>query len=1356
MFYFIGTDNETVPGTSKVYTVDLTTGITQSAAPLGTYSASEVSGLWYDEMTSTLWGLFIDGGDRALAAIDPITGIVAPPINPAIAEGPVTTAPGVFTGDSSGQRVFFIGTSDNLGEPHVFEVSTADGTVTPYVIEDFDESLIMGMEWDDTRSTLWMIIHQGTGRRLAFFDFDEPVLIPAPEDILFGDSIGTNQGITALDDATGQFFFIGNPPDDSWSMFTVDVTEDGAGMGSATYQEISGSIQFGGWAGIEIIPGPELSFTKTDGDASVVPGDTVTYTLSASNAAGAGPGKGVQIVETVPSDSAFSAGDSTAGWACVPGPSAGSACTLSLSDLAPGSNDDSTFAVIVDSPVSAGVSQLSNTATLSASNTTSTFEASDQTPITSAAVLSLTKDDGGVSSIPGGVIAYTLTAANTGNQDAATVVLTDTVPANTTFDPGSSTSGWSCAPNSSAGSACSLALGTIDGGTQNIAVFAVQVIASVPAGITQISNSATLSASNATSAMASDTTPVTAEPILALVKSEGGGGTTPGSIVNYQLSYSNTGDQDTANATISETVPAQTTFNPAGSTAGWSCLPDNSAGSACSMSLGTIGGGASAAVVFSVVVDDPVLAGTTEISNQAIFDADNAAATPPATDTTPVTAAPDLTLSKSDGDIETSPGLSLSYVLVYGNDGNENAADVEITEIVPDHSTFFAMSSTPGWVCLPDISAGSTCVFDIGDLVGGVNEITIFAVTVDDSVPAGLTEIVNAASMDGSNAPSPAVAGDTTPVVAEPDLTLTKDDGGVSAEPGDVVVYTLTFGNIGDRGVADLQLTETVPAGSTFEPPSSTIGWVCIPDGSAGSTCTLDIGVLAGAGTTGIADFAVRVDEPYLLGSAEISNSAGANASDAPAPATAMDTTPINAQFDIAVTKEDQGIPARPGGTIVFTIGWENLGNQTSSGVEISETVPAGTALDAGSSAPEWVCLPDGSEGSICTYAVGVLAPGGSGSNSFAVTVDDPVAGGMTAIDNTVSIDDDGTLGADTDPSNNSASTNTLIDQSPPEVISVDSTPSVGGINNCSQLDRQVETIKVELQDVFSGVADPDWLASYMVIAAGPDQDLSTTQCGPVFGDDIEIPIDQITVTGIPTNPTATLELSSPLGNGIKLLLVCDTIVDVAGNALDGDGDGSAGGDFALRFRVDVGNEFVNAHLDDCSDAPITLSPWQDSSSPPNSVAATLANDVDESTLSGAIDIQSIDGTPIRIGQCLPTVANQRRWVEAWARIDASVATDIEISLECVFSDQPSCSSFQLPVTVASLVLNPSATPEWMILAGGTTGPAADGWALCRVVTSAPFSEPFGLSVDAMHLGDALFKDGFESGDTSAWGITIP
>jgi len=63
---------------------------------------------------------------------------------------------------------------------------------------------------------------------------------------------------------------------------------------------------------------------------------------------------------------------------------------------------------------------------------------------------------------------------------------------------------------------------------------------------------------------------------------------------------------------------------------------------------------------------------------------------------------------------------------------------------VPDHTTFDAAASDAGWSCPDGSPAGSPCTFLIGGLAAGASSSVAFAVTVDQTLPAGVTEIANA------------------------------------------------------------------------------------------------------------------------------------------------------------------------------------------------------------------------------------------------------------------------------------------------------------------------------------------------------------------------------------------------------------------------------------------------------------------------------------------------------------------------------------------------------------------------------------------------------------------------------------
>jgi uncharacterized repeat protein (TIGR01451 family) len=790
---------------------------------------------------------------------------------------------------------------------------------------------------------------------------------------------------------------------------TATVADDGANGPDPTPANNTGADT------TPVTAAPDLTVTKTDGDATALPGSTIVYTLSYGNT-GDVASTGVVLTETVPASTTFDAGASTAGWSCLSG-----TCTLVLGEVVAGASGTALFAVTVDAPLPAGVGSIANTVTVADDGTNgpdatpADNAGADSTPVTAAPDLSVTKSDGGATATPGSTVAYTLSYANAGDQAATGVVLTETVPASSTFDAPASDSRWTC-PTAT----CTLVLGTLDAGVSGTATFAVTVASPLPAGVTGITNTATVAddITNGTDPTpadntGTDTTPVTAAPDLSVTKSDGDATAVPGATVAYTITYANNGDQAATGVVLTETVPADTTFNATASTPGWTCT-----GGPCTLAVGVVAGGTSGSVVFAVTVDTPVPAGVTGITNTVTVADDGTngpdgnSADNTATEPTPVSAAPDLSVTKTDRDVTAVPGDTVSYTISYANRGDQAATGVVLTETIPANTTYNAGASMPGWSC----TAG-TCTMTLGTVAAGATGTAVIAFTVVSPLPAGVTVIANTVTVadDGANGTDPTPADntgtDTTPVTAAPDLSVTKSDGGGVATPGSTVVYTITYANAGDQAATGVVLTETVPANTSFAAGASMAGWTC-----AAGTCTFPVGTVVGGGS-GSVTFAVTVDSPLPAGITTVANSVtmaddGGNGPDTdPGDNTGTDTTPVTAAPDLSVAKSDGGATATPGSTVAYTLSYANAGTQAATGVVLIETVPANTTFAAGASTPGWSCA-----AGTCTLAVGDLAAGASGTATFVVTVVSPLPAGVTGIANTVTVADDGTNGPDPTP----------------------------------------------------------------------------------------------------------------------------------------------------------------------------------------------------------------------------------------------------------------------------------------------------------------------------------------------------
>ncbi|MCA9185474.1 MAG: isopeptide-forming domain-containing fimbrial protein [Planctomycetales bacterium] len=416
---------------------------------------------------------------------------------------------------------------------------------------------------------------------------------------------------------------------------------------------------------------------------------------------------------------------------------------------------------------------------------------------------------------------------------------------------------------------------------------------------------------------------------------------------------------------------------------------------------------------------------------------------------------PKLQITKSIDDATPHLGQTVTYTLVVAHhvDSDTVAYDVNLSDTLPaDHALILSSINVIGGAIASGDpifgdSAGNTLDLSFNQLdLGGT-----ITITFDATVTSSGTQVGNASSntaaatwtslpgtsaveRDGSN---PAGVNDysasdsASSTIVNPDLSIIKDDSQVLVTAGQTFTYAITVTNNGTDTATGVIVNDTIPidridassvttndpANVTYTPATGQLVW--------------DVGTLdtSGANQSRQLLLTVTVLSTLPAGINSITNTATVTHDDIdPTPGDNSDTDVdfLDSAPDLFVTKTDGGAIGTVGSSVVYTIDYENIGNQNATGVVLQETLPTGATLDAVLSDAGWADL----GGGIYEFSVGALATGGSGSVAFAVHVPAPLSTRQADLYNEVSIADDGTNGPDLDPANNIASDRTPVPSS--------------------------------------------------------------------------------------------------------------------------------------------------------------------------------------------------------------------------------------------------------------------------------------------------------------------------------------
>ncbi len=399
---------------------------------------------------------------------------------------------------------------------------------------------------------------------------------------------------------------------------------------------------------------------------------------------------------------------------------------------------------------------------------------------------------------------------------------------------------------------------------------------------------------------------------MTIAKRLASGTANPGELVVYEITLTNTGNQDAENVVVTDPVPTYTTMSPAESSPGWTC-----AGSTFNLQHHNREPARRLkphVSTFAVRIAPTLPAEATELQNTACA-SDIPARSVCATARNPLGGEASLALEKSYDGGPLAPGKLLVFHLDVTNRGSRPSGAVDLREIVPDHSRFTPASSDSRWSC-PALAAGSSCTLILGPIPAGTTVTVDFAVTADEPLPPSVRQIANSACLTLPSGDTIGCSDVSTPLDTFVEATLddalsTDANGNGKLDNGDVLTYTLTVLNPSPKPATSL--TVTVPLdehlGLIVASVTTSAGTVTGGNGSGDSLARVEIPQLSPGGSVTITlqALATNVSVPGLKSVSTQGSVSGANFETEPTddPATAEDDDPTVTPLGPAVVVHD-------------------------------------------------------------------------------------------------------------------------------------------------------------------------------------------------------------------------------------------------------------------------------------------------------------------------------------------------------------------------------------------------------------------------------------------------------------------
>ncbi|WP_125721027.1 PKD domain-containing protein [Flavobacterium ustbae] len=699
----------------------------------------------------------------------------------------------------------------------------------------------------------------------------------------------------------------------------------------------------------------DLSLTKTVNNATPIVGSVVTFEVVVTHN-GPQDTAGVTVTDLLPSGYTYSNftistgtyNPTTGVWA-VGNLENGKSETLQILATVNASGDYLNVAEVTASNLPDPNSTPNNGIT-----TENDYASVSTTPIAQSSDLSLTKTVNNATPLVGSIVNFEIVVTNNGPNDNTGLAVTDLLPSGYTFSSFTTSKGtydpitgvWTIGNLLNANSE-TLQISAIVNASGDYLNTAEVTAADLPDPNSTPNNGITTENDYASAT----TVPNQLSADLALTKTVNNPTPLTGSTVVFEIIVENYGPQNTTGVTVTDLLPSGYTFSSYNTSKG-SYNPATGIWNIGSFANGDnhvlqitavvnpTGNYENIAEVTSSALPDPNSTTGNGISGENDYDAAT---------TNPLVQSADLSLTKTVNNPTPLIGTPVTFEIIIKNDGPENTAGVEVTDLLPNGYTFSSFSATKGTY------SSTTGKWTIGSLISGDSQtLQLTAIANGTGNYLNIAEVTASTLPDPDSTPNNGVTTEddysavgTVPVASQADLSLTKELVGGNLSPifGATVTFEITVKNDGPQNATGVQILDLLPNGYDYLVYSSTAG------NYANTSGIWNIGtILAGDSETLLVSAIVNPTGNYQ-NIAEVYSSDQSDPDSTPHNGIAgeddMDSetlTPVVAVADLSLEKEVVNNILTPdvGAPISFSITVRNSGPSAATGVTIKDVLPPG------------------------------------------------------------------------------------------------------------------------------------------------------------------------------------------------------------------------------------------------------------------------------------------------------------------------------------------------------------------------------------------------------------------------------